>query len=135
MTLHLASLFEAVADVVPDRLAVVCGDRRATYAELDGRALRPDIPDTALPAAARARLLTPTTQAHGTDVERLLVLGLHDRTLFTPDADVRKFARQARAAGWKVVATVPLPGGGRFEVLRHRDRLTAGSRCCGTATA
>ena len=108
---------------VSGNMELVNNNSLSLAAELDGRALRPEIPDTALPAAARARLLTPTTGAHGAQVERLLVLGLHDRTLFTPDADVRKFARQARAAGWKVVATVPLPGGGRFEVLRHRDNL------------
>ncbi|QKG21916.1 acyl-CoA synthetase [Actinomadura verrucosospora] len=38
MTLQLASLFEAVAAAVPDRLAVVCDERRLTYAELDARA-------------------------------------------------------------------------------------------------
>ncbi|GAA0237442.1 acyl-CoA synthetase [Actinomadura nitritigenes] len=38
MTLQLATLFEAVAAAVPDRLAVVCGERRLTFAELDARA-------------------------------------------------------------------------------------------------
>ncbi|MEU8343995.1 acyl-CoA synthetase [Spirillospora sp. NPDC048832] len=38
MTLNLATLFEAVAAAVPDRLALVCGDRRLTFAELDARA-------------------------------------------------------------------------------------------------
>jgi 3-oxocholest-4-en-26-oate---CoA ligase len=37
---NIADLFEIVADTVPDREAVVCGDRRLTYAELDGRATR-----------------------------------------------------------------------------------------------
>ncbi|HEY4025304.1 MAG TPA: acyl-CoA synthetase [Candidatus Dormibacteraeota bacterium] len=37
---NLADLFESVVDVVPDRLALVCGDRRLTYAELDARANR-----------------------------------------------------------------------------------------------
>jgi acyl-CoA synthetase (AMP-forming)/AMP-acid ligase II len=36
----LADLWEAVADKVPDRLAVVAGDRRLTYAELEARANR-----------------------------------------------------------------------------------------------
>jgi acyl-CoA synthetase (AMP-forming)/AMP-acid ligase II len=35
---QIADLVEAVADTVPDRTAVVCGDRRLTYAELDRRA-------------------------------------------------------------------------------------------------
>ena len=37
---NLADLFELVADAVPDRLAVVQGTRRVTYAELDRRADR-----------------------------------------------------------------------------------------------
>ena len=39
-TFNLADLFESVADAVPDRLALVCGGRRLTYAELDARANR-----------------------------------------------------------------------------------------------
>jgi acyl-CoA synthetase (AMP-forming)/AMP-acid ligase II len=37
---QLADLFEAVADAVADRLALVAGDRRLTYRELDERATR-----------------------------------------------------------------------------------------------
>lgn len=37
---NLADLFELVADTVPDRLALVAGERRLTYAELDRRANR-----------------------------------------------------------------------------------------------
>src|SRR5262245_44830827 len=37
---NLADLFESVVDAVPDRVALVCGDRRLTYAELDARANR-----------------------------------------------------------------------------------------------
>ena len=40
MEFNLADLFEAVADAVPDRLALVAGDRRLTYRELDERANR-----------------------------------------------------------------------------------------------
>ena len=40
MEFNLADLFEAVADTVPDRTAVVAGDRRLTYRELDERANR-----------------------------------------------------------------------------------------------
>ena len=41
MTFNLADLFEAVADAIPDRTAVVVGDqRRLTYGELDERANR-----------------------------------------------------------------------------------------------
>ncbi len=37
---NIADLFESVADVVPERTAVVCGERRLTFAELDERATR-----------------------------------------------------------------------------------------------
>ena len=40
MACNLADLFELVVDAVPDRLAVVAGARRLTYAELDRRANR-----------------------------------------------------------------------------------------------
>jgi acyl-CoA synthetase (AMP-forming)/AMP-acid ligase II len=40
MEFNLADLFEAVADAVPDRTAVIAGDRRLTYRELDERANR-----------------------------------------------------------------------------------------------
>src|SRR5207248_1555530 len=39
-TFNLADLFEAVVDAVPDREAVVCGERRLTYRGLDERANR-----------------------------------------------------------------------------------------------
>jgi fatty-acyl-CoA synthase len=37
---NLADLWEAVADAAPDREALVCGDRRLSYAEVDARATR-----------------------------------------------------------------------------------------------
>jgi len=37
---NIADLFESVADAVPERTALVCGDTRASYAELDTRANR-----------------------------------------------------------------------------------------------
>src|SRR5579871_2520072 len=40
MEFNLADLFELVADAVPDRVALVAGDRRLTYRELDERANR-----------------------------------------------------------------------------------------------
>jgi len=40
MEFNLADLFESVADAVPEHEAVVCGDRRLTYAQLDERATR-----------------------------------------------------------------------------------------------
>ncbi|HMI89328.1 MAG TPA: acyl-CoA synthetase [Polyangiaceae bacterium] len=40
MEFNIADMFESVADAVPDRAAVVCGDRRLTFAELDERATR-----------------------------------------------------------------------------------------------
>jgi acyl-CoA synthetase (AMP-forming)/AMP-acid ligase II len=40
MEFNIADLFESVADAVPGRVAVVSGDRRLTFAELDERATR-----------------------------------------------------------------------------------------------
>jgi acyl-CoA synthetase (AMP-forming)/AMP-acid ligase II len=40
MEYNLADLFESVVDVIPDKLALVCGDRRLTYAQLDERSNR-----------------------------------------------------------------------------------------------
>ncbi len=40
MEFNLADLYEIVADAVPDRPALVAGDRRLTYAQLDERANR-----------------------------------------------------------------------------------------------
>ncbi|MEN8181379.1 MAG: acyl-CoA synthetase [Myxococcota bacterium] len=37
---QIADLFEAVADAVPDNVAVVCGEQRLSYRELDERATR-----------------------------------------------------------------------------------------------
>src|SRR6476646_10127099 len=37
---NFADLFEAVADTVPDKTAIVCDGRRSTYAELDERSTR-----------------------------------------------------------------------------------------------
>jgi acyl-CoA synthetase (AMP-forming)/AMP-acid ligase II len=39
-TFNLADIWEAVSDRVADRTAVVCGDRRVTYAELEARSNR-----------------------------------------------------------------------------------------------
>ena len=39
-TFNLADLWESVADEVPDRTALVCGDRRLTFAELEERSTR-----------------------------------------------------------------------------------------------
>ena len=40
MDFNLADIFESVADTVPDREALIFGDRRLTYAELERRANR-----------------------------------------------------------------------------------------------
>jgi 3-oxocholest-4-en-26-oate---CoA ligase len=40
MEFNHADMFEGVADALADRVAVVCGSRRLTYAELDGQANR-----------------------------------------------------------------------------------------------
>jgi non-ribosomal peptide synthetase component F len=38
MNFNLADLFESVADAVPERTALVCGEQRRTFAQLDRRA-------------------------------------------------------------------------------------------------
>ncbi len=38
MALNIADLFEHAVDAFPDRIAIACGDRAATFAELEGRA-------------------------------------------------------------------------------------------------
>ena len=40
MALNVADLVEHAVDIVPDRVALVCGDRKATYAQLEERANR-----------------------------------------------------------------------------------------------
>ncbi|MEV0245775.1 acyl-CoA synthetase [Nocardia sp. NPDC050712] len=40
MAFNVADLFEHAVDAVPDRLAVICGDRQVTYRQLDERANR-----------------------------------------------------------------------------------------------
>ncbi len=127
-------VFRTLAELVPTgdpvpatvsgNMVLLNANSLALQAELDVVDFRPEIPDTVKPRRERAKFLTPTTtDVGGTEVERLLVLELHDKILFTPDEKVRDFARQARAAGWKVVGTVPLPTGGVVEILRHRDNL------------
>ncbi len=39
-TFNIADLYESLADAIPDRLALVSGDRRLSYAELDARSNR-----------------------------------------------------------------------------------------------
>ena len=56
---NLADLFEIVTDTVPDRLALVAGDVRLTYAALDAR-VEPGQRDryrTALASLARSEIL------------------------------------------------------------------------------
>ncbi|MGH3646706.1 MAG: AMP-binding protein, partial [Micromonosporaceae bacterium] len=38
MAVNIADLFEHVVDLMPERVAVACGDREATYAQLEERA-------------------------------------------------------------------------------------------------
>lgn len=40
MEFNIADLFESLADAIPERTALVCGDRRLTFAELDERSTR-----------------------------------------------------------------------------------------------
>jgi hypothetical protein len=76
------------------------------------------IPDTAAGAEERAASLTPTASFDAEDVERILVIALHDQTLFTPDTEVAAFTQEADQAGWEVVDEVELPDGGVVQILR-----------------
>ena len=40
MVLNVADLFEHAVDAVPERIALICGDRQLTYRELDEEANR-----------------------------------------------------------------------------------------------
>jgi acyl-CoA synthetase (AMP-forming)/AMP-acid ligase II len=40
LSYNIADLFESLVDVMPDKEALVCGDRRLTFAQLEGRANR-----------------------------------------------------------------------------------------------
>ena len=82
---------------------------------------RIDIPDTTKPAAARATDLDPTAVVRGRRVERVLILALHDKILFTPDGKVRGFAAQARDDGWNdELARFAMPrDSGDVVILRH----------------
>lgn len=79
------------------------------------------IPDTAAGEDERAAALTPTDFFEGEYVERILVIALHDQTLFTPDTEVEAFAEEAQDAGWEVVDQVDLPDGGMVQILRSGD--------------
>ena len=64
MEFNLADLFERVADTAPDRLALVAGDRRLTYAQLDERGQ----PGRA--RAARRRRAAPASTSGSTRYNR-----------------------------------------------------------------
>ncbi|MFM7068469.1 MAG: ArnT family glycosyltransferase [Actinomycetes bacterium] len=87
--------------------------------ELDGWGPVIRVPDTARSAAERRAELTPTVRRNGVTHPRVLVVAQHDRTLFTPDAGVAAFARQADRLGWVVTESFELPTGGTVKVLRH----------------
>jgi 3-oxocholest-4-en-26-oate---CoA ligase len=40
MALNIADLYEHAADLFPDRVAIACGEREVTFAQLDERANR-----------------------------------------------------------------------------------------------
>ena len=40
LSFNIADLFELTVDTIPERMAIVCGDRRLTFADLDARANR-----------------------------------------------------------------------------------------------
>ena len=87
-------------------------------AELRRSPLTITIPDTADPEAELRDVLTPFPSGDGA-VEKVVVILHHDQILFTPDERVDEFAALAGQLGWRTWAEVPLPDGGRAEILRH----------------
>lgn len=81
----------------------------------------PDIrvPDTSTPGTDLGADMTPTVTEDGRTVERILVIAVHDKILFTPDGDVDAFSDLAAATGWTVTDRLALPGGGEVRILRH----------------
>lgn len=88
--------------------------------ELQGWGPAVRIPDTTLDPGEREPDLDPQALGRdGREVERILVVALHDKILFTPDAEVEDFYRQALDAGWERTQSFPMPGGGQVVILRH----------------
>ena len=87
-------------------------------AELRRSPLTITIPDTADPEPKLRDVLMPFPAGDGA-VEKVVVILHHDQILFTPDERVDEFAALARQLGWSTWAEVPLPDGGRAEILRH----------------
>lgn len=78
-----------------------------------------DVPDTAWSKRRLLDNLTPTAEVNGERRDRVLVISLHHRILFTPDEGVERFLRLAISSGWRVTDTVDLPTGGEVQILRH----------------
>ena len=87
-------------------------------AELRRSPLIITIPDTADPEAELRTVLTPFPGGDDA-VEKVVVILHHHQILFTPDEHVADFAALAGRLGWTTWAEVPLPDGGRAEILRH----------------
>ena len=62
MDIHFASVWERVADIVPERTALICGDKPTTWGQYDDRAAR----------------LAGLLQAHDIDVDANVGIYLHN---------------------------------------------------------
>ena len=69
MAFNLADLVEHTVDAVPDRTALVCGDRAVTYAELEERANRL-AHHLAAQRRRRARTTSPSTRTTASSSSR-----------------------------------------------------------------
>lgn len=87
---------------------------------LRGLDLEAAVPDTSAPPNVRADDLTPrTTVGDGGDAARVIVAIDHPGRDLTLDVDADGFVAQARALGWTVWWSRPLPAGATLSVLRY----------------
>ena len=76
MDLHFASVWETVADMVPERTALICGDKTTTWAQYDDRGSR----------------IAGLLQAHGLGADAKVGIYLHNSNEYVePSTGYSKF--------------------------------------------
>ncbi len=100
-TVNLADLFEVIVDAAPDRLALIAGDERRTYAELEARAGDLATVEAALkthPEVFDAVVVGVPDERFGERVAALVVW----REGREPDVDALRAHTRTLVAGYKV---------------------------------